>query len=194
MIKSLLLLAVLAATPLADQPQVKATREGGKVYISAFVPIGELHEVSVVTARGPENIAQVGRNEFVFDSPYDSGFVHGVVCTDEYCKPVQMEFRVEPTVQGFFYVLGLAVLAGILLNFMPCVLPVLGLKLMAASKGGGKLPYVLGVLTSFMILGTLAVFAGAGFSHMANPWYRVALALVCLLMGTRLIRQGMQHE
>ena len=191
MIQLLLLATVLTVVPVADQPQVKATRDGGKVHISAFVPVGELHEVAVVTARGPENVAQVGKNEFVFDSPYDSGFVHGVVCTDEYCQPVQMQFRVEPTVQGFFYVLGLAVLAGVLLNFMPCVLPVLGLKLMAASKGGGKLPYVLGVLVTFAVLATGAVILGTGLSHMAQPYFRVMLALTCLLMGTHFL--GLWH-
>lgn len=65
--------------------------------------------------------------------------------------------------------LGFGFLAGIVLNFMPCVLPVIGVKLVSLSSsasvsrreslaGGGA--FAAGILTVFLALATLAAFAG----------------------------------
>lgn len=63
------------------------------------------------------------------------------------------------------YVLVAALAGGLLLNLMPCVLPVLGLKIMSFAKQGGEsrarvftlnFAYVLGLLAVFMLLATLA--------------------------------------
>ncbi|MEE8333808.1 MAG: protein-disulfide reductase DsbD domain-containing protein [Alphaproteobacteria bacterium] len=69
-------------------------------------------------------------------------------------------------------ILGLAVLGGLILNLMPCVLPVLSLKLLAvvghAGTGDlgavrrGFLASAAGILTSFLVLGTVAVALKAG--------------------------------
>ena len=59
-------------------------------------------------------------------------------------------------------------LGGFILNFMPCVLPVIGLKLLSFLEQGGKsrghvfalnLCYTGGILAVFMVLATLAAFA-----------------------------------
>src|SRR5262245_5709503 len=137
MLKVLVLL--LASVGYADDaPYLKVTaeRDGNQVVVTTtVVGEGELTHVSIVTARGKENIAQRGVNQWVFDSSFDSGVVHGSICTPEYCEPVQVGFSVKATWGGFAYILTLAVVAGFLMNFMPCVLPVLGLKLVAAAKG-----------------------------------------------------------
>ena len=62
--------------------------------------------------------------------------------------------------------IGFAILAGFILNFMPCVLPVIGLKLLSFLEQGGKNPrrvlmlnlwYSLGILSVFWILAGIAI-------------------------------------
>src|SRR5690606_29095327 len=66
---------------------------------------------------------------------------------------------------GLLAVLLLAVIGGLILNLMPCVLPVLSLKALSLSSGDGSrsgarrqaLWYTAGVLVSFAALGALAL-------------------------------------
>ena len=68
--------------------------------------------------------------------------------------------------------LGMAFLAGLILNAMPCVLPVIGLKIMTFVQQAGEargrilmlnLVFSLGLLTVFWILATLSAFFGFGW-------------------------------
>lgn len=68
--------------------------------------------------------------------------------------------------------LGIAFLAGLILNAMPCVLPVIGLKVMSFVQQAGEnrgrilllnVIFSLGLLTVFWILATLAAFFGFGW-------------------------------
>jgi thiol:disulfide interchange protein DsbD len=83
----------------------------------------------------------------------------------------------------------LAFLGGMLLNLMPCVLPVLSLKLFGLLGQGRADPakglaYTLGVLASFWglgltVLGLKAAGAAVGWGfQMQNPWYVAFMALV----------------
>ena len=77
-------------------------------------------------------------------------------------------------------------LGGLLLNFMPCVFPVLGLKIMGFVKMSGEsrsrvvwhsLAFVAGILISFWLLG-LALVAVSNFEALAhNPWQEWASIL-----------------
>ena len=67
---------------------------------------------------------------------------------------------------GFFAILGLAVLGGLILNLMPCVLPVLSIKLLSVVSHGGESPgrvragflaSAAGIVVCFLVLGTVAV-------------------------------------
>jgi thiol:disulfide interchange protein DsbD len=78
------------------------------------------------------------------------------------------------TQQNLAVVLVLAFLAGLILNFMPCVLPVVGLKIMAFVQQAGQsrgriftpnLWYTAGLISVFLILATLAVFFGLGWGE-----------------------------
>ncbi len=69
-------------------------------------------------------------------------------------------------------VLLMAFAAGFILNFMPCVLPVIGLKVMAFVQQAGdsrarsfmlNVWYSLGLMSVFLILATLSVFMGLGW-------------------------------
>jgi thiol:disulfide interchange protein len=71
-------------------------------------------------------------------------------------------------------VLPLAFLAGFILNFMPCVLPVIGLKIMSFVHQAGENPrrvfmlnvvFVIGMLAVFMVFAALAVLFGVGWGE-----------------------------
>ena len=75
---------------------------------------------------------------------------------------------------GFLAILGLALLGGLILNLMPCVLPVLSIKLLAVVSHGGEarsrvragfLASAAGIVACFLLLGTVAVaLQGAGLA------------------------------
>jgi thiol:disulfide interchange protein len=71
-------------------------------------------------------------------------------------------------------VLMMAFVAGFILNFMPCVLPVIGLKVMAFVQQAGdsrarsfmlNIWYSIGLMSVFLILATLSVFMGLGWGE-----------------------------
>lgn len=65
-----------------------------------------------------------------------------------------------------------AVLAGFILNFMPCVLPVIGLKLLSFLEQGGKNPRRVLMLNVWYSLGILSVFwALAGITIVLRLWF-----------------------
>jgi thiol:disulfide interchange protein DsbD len=101
---------------------------------------------------------------------------------------------------GFLLAVLLALLGGVVLNLMPCVLPVLSFKALALIEGGEShararshaLWYTLGVLASFAALG-LAVLAvrGAGAAQgwgfqLQMPGLVAGLALLMLAIGLSL--------
>lgn len=99
------------------------------------------------------------------------------------------------TTNNFRYLL-LAFLGGLLLNLMPCVFPVLSLKVLGLLQKPGKgdaLAYCAGVLVSFELLaaGLLAARAagaslGWGF-HLQSPPVVAALAALCVFIGLNLL-------
>lgn len=95
----------------------------------------------------------------------------------------------------------LAFLGGLILNIMPCVFPVLSLKVLALSRHGQKehgetlresLAYAAGAISSFVALaGALILLKGAagqlgwGF-QLQEPWFVGALALLLFAVGLNL--------
>jgi thiol:disulfide interchange protein len=93
-----------------------------------------------------------------------------------------------------------AFLGGIILNLMPCVFPVLALKVLGVMQSGVSQRaaknhanwYTLGVLVSFAVLGLLVVSLvnsghalGWGF-QLQTPWFVAALIFVLFAMGLSL--------
>jgi len=84
-------------------------------------------------------------------------------------------------------------LGGLLLNLMPCVLPVIGLKLLSFLEQAGhergralalNVWYSLGLLSVFMVLATLAVTLGMGWGQLFSfNGFNIALAAVVFTMG-----------
>jgi len=90
-----------------------------------------------------------------------------------------------------FMVIGF--LGGLILNVMPCVLPVIGLKLMSFIEQAGEdrarafwlnVWYSIGIVAVFMVLATLAVLAGLGWGQLfTRPEFNIALAAVVFVMA-----------
>lgn len=104
--------------------------------------------------------------------------------------------------RGLVAMLAVALLGGLILNLMPCVLPVLSLKLAGvAEHGGGErarvrlsfLASAAGVLTAFLLLGgALTGLKGAGLTigwgiQFQQPLFLAAMALVVTLFAANLM-------
>ncbi|MFQ5774711.1 MAG: protein-disulfide reductase DsbD family protein [Kiloniellaceae bacterium] len=98
-------------------------------------------------------------------------------------------------------ILGLALLGGLILNLMPCVLPVLSIKLLSVVKHGGRargevrasfLASAAGIVASFLVLATGAAALkmlgmGVGWGiQFQQPMFLTAMAVVVTLFACNL--------
>ena len=103
---------------------------------------------------------------------------------------------------SFFAILGLALLGGLILNLMPCVLPVLSIKLLSAVGHGGResglvrlsfLASAAGILFSFMVLAAVAIgLKSAGMAvgwgiQFQQPVFLAFMALIVTLFACNLL-------
>ena len=150
------------------------------------------------------------------------GALEGQACDDNSCTPVEETFTAKvgkgisipaasPTAAAgiaassssslsLWKVAGYGLLGGLILNLMPCVLPVIGLKVLSFAEQGGRsrakvlglnLAYVAGLLSVFMILATLA--AGVqlklssenfGWGELYTlTWFKVAMSALVFSMA-----------
>lgn len=89
--------------------------------------------------------------------------------------------------------LGFAFLGGLILNIMPCVLPVISLKLLAFVQQAGEsrsrifalnVWYSIGLISVFMVLAALAVTAGLAWGEQFTlPWFKVAMTGLVFVMA-----------
>lgn len=118
--------------------------------------------------------------------------------------PVAAEFSAESTdsYATFWMAFGLAFIGGIILNLMPCVLPIVSLKIMSFMKMAGQsraatfkhgLSYTFGVLASFWLLaGALLVLQAYGSSvgwgfQLQNPGFVSVLIAIIFTFGLSLL-------
>ncbi|MEE8392978.1 MAG: protein-disulfide reductase DsbD domain-containing protein [Rhodospirillales bacterium] len=102
---------------------------------------------------------------------------------------------------SIFMILILAVIGGLILNLMPCVLPVLSIKLLGVVRHGGgdrsevRLNFIAsagGILFAFMVLaGALVTLKAAGSTvgwgiQFQHPWFLIALTIVVTLFACNL--------
>jgi thiol:disulfide interchange protein DsbD len=103
--------------------------------------------------------------------------------------------------QSLMWVLAMALLGGLILNLMPCVFPVLAIKVVGFAAHSGQsrtaqkaqgLAYTAGVVVSFVALGGLLLALRAGGEQLGwgfqlqNPGVVVALALLFTLIALNL--------
>ena len=123
----------------------------------------------------------------------------GVVTADG-ARAVEISVPVEAQRGGLWAALGLAFLGGLLLNLMPCVFPVLSLKLLSfaggaapAARRASGVAYGVGVVASFWALAgaLLALRAGGqglgwGF-QLQSPGVIASLAVLMAVLGLNLL-------
>lgn len=90
-----------------------------------------------------------------------------------------------------------AFLGGLLLNIMPCVLPVIAIKVLSFVQQAGEsrgrimalnVTYSLGVISVFLVLASLAVFLGKGWGSLFQyDGFNLVMAAVVFAMGLSLL-------
>lgn len=103
--------------------------------------------------------------------------------------------------KGWLAILGFALVGGLILNVMPCVLPVLSIKILSVLKHGGKdrglvrasfLASAAGIIVSFLIIGGITVVLKAGGSavgwgfHFQDPAFLIALVLILVIFANNM--------
>lgn len=101
----------------------------------------------------------------------------------------------------YIYIIAIAILGGLILNLMPCVLPVLSLKIVSViGHGGGEKSHVqlsfiasaIGIIFSFIVLAaTLVVMKSAGMAigwgiQFQQSWFLIAMILTITLFACNL--------
>jgi thiol:disulfide interchange protein len=90
-----------------------------------------------------------------------------------------------------------AFIGGLTLNVMPCVLPVLAIKILSIVQQAGEsrgrillmnIVYTFGVVSVFALLATLAAFFSLGWGQQfQKEWFRVATVLIVFVCGLNLL-------
>ncbi|MEN0110482.1 MAG: thioredoxin family protein [Planctomycetota bacterium] len=90
-------------------------------------------------------------------------------------------------------VLGAALVGGLILNLMPCVLPVIGLKVLSFAEQAGhdrgrvlamNLAYTAGLMSVFLLLATLTASLGYGWGELnTHPEYRIGIVVLVFAMA-----------
>lgn len=106
---------------------------------------------------------------------------------------VQAEQAAQNQGVGLRQALVLGFLGGLILNLMPCVLPVIGLKILSFLEQAGhsrqraftlNLWYSLGLMSVFLVLAGLAAFVGIGWGQQFGyRGFTITLAAVVFAMG-----------
>lgn len=107
------------------------------------------------------------------------------------------EVSAEESQRSLSSYLFFAFLGGLILNVMPCVLPVVAIKVMSFVQQAGEsrmrifllnIFYSLGVLTVFLSLASLAVFAGLGWGGLfQSTKFNIIMACIVYAMGLSML-------
>lgn len=190
-----ILLCIEPASPLAgaptdfipDQPFIKAASDGGSI-----------------TRDGDAWMIRLQRaTKNALDKPIPQGTSFSGILTGP--SPVAIPETPIASPQSaampsskFLSVLGGMLLGGLILNLMPCVFPVIGLKILGFVQQAGAdrkkvalhgITFTLGVLASFGVLSGI-LFAARGGSNaigwgyqLQNPWVILALLLLMFVLA-----------
>jgi cytochrome c biogenesis protein CcdA/DsbC/DsbD-like thiol-disulfide interchange protein len=109
-------------------------------------------------------------------------------------KPFDLsKINVVPVEKPILAVLAFAFVGGFILNFMPCVLPVIGLKVMSFVNQAGQsrrktillnVWYSAGMLSVFLVLATLTTVASLGWGQQFNyDGFTIPMLAIIFVMG-----------
>ena len=155
------------------------------------VPTNVLYVPTAETKNTPENVHYEITQE-IFTADYLSDFI---TKTMEGQKTETTANNDEAS--GFWQIIGLLFLGGFILNFMPCVFPVIGIKVMNfVELGGGSrskifmhsMAFVAGIIASFFTLSILLLLCFSAEDRswavwMQNPWVVYGIVLLLLILG-----------
>ncbi len=131
------------------------------------------------------------------NGPIDFSFSNGKVYEE-----ISFDFNKKSIQTPIIYFIILAFLGGLILNFMPCVLPVLSLKLYSflslAKDDDNKIRFdcsltIAGIVTSFLVLAITVIFlktfgetVGWGF-HFQNQFFLMFILVLMLIFSLNLL-------
>jgi thiol:disulfide interchange protein len=135
--------------------------------------------------------------------------VRGLACS-KVCQPFDIalpDLNLTPPAMTWFdwwFMLGCAFLGGLILNIMPCVLPVLALKLKGLTQQGPDMFRSIclvttgGIITGFWGLAALTILVKTVFQqqvgwgmHLQNPYFVACMIIIMMLGGFGLL--GLFH-
>lgn len=186
---------------------------------SEFFPVmEEFHEGRVIWTAPVELAAGTDATSLVIE-----GEVKGQICSDQSCLPLdtmdtKFAAKLDPTetlgetrpaadgstppgptgLIPFSWPMlvknmGWGILGGLILNLMPCVLPVIGLKLLSfveQSHGSRweafrlNLIYAFGIMSVFVVLATLAVFLNLGWGEQfTSNTFKISMVILVFAMA-----------
>jgi len=195
--------------PAAKQP-VKREGERVSVWLTAADPVApDFNRLKgVVVAEGGPMNADRGGWAGVIDIPLKSGSVAAAVATTSKPgagTPRAAEVAAAATPVTFWLALFGAFAGGLILNLMPCVFPVLSLKLVALlqhQRDGASThrpllahgaAFAAGVVLSFVLLAGLLIVLRAGGDQLGwgfqlqSPWVVASLTALFFLIGLNLL-------
>jgi thiol:disulfide interchange protein len=167
--------------------------------VKLAIPAGTVTPADAIVSEAPAVAAPVATP---VDAPAETTTEEAPSATSdvERTRPPEEVLRRARGTTSFLAALGLALLGGLVLNLMPCVLPILSLKALSLAESGRDvgdarrraLWYTAGVLVSFVIVGALAITLraagqalGWGF-QLQQPWVVGLLAYVMFGVGLSL--------
>lgn len=156
-----------------------------------------------------KNLQSNNKNEYLLKIPYsfnkdkkDLDVAHINIVTDD-LGSIEINYLAKN--QSMFLIILYALIGGFILNFMPCVLPILALKMLQVSKLSGKearfikydmIAQSFGVITSFIIIAFVTFFlkqigSKVGFGiHFQQPIYIITMALILSLIAINLLSKN----
>lgn len=167
--------------------------------VKLAIPAGTVTPADAIVSEAPAVVAPVA---MPVDASAETTTEEAPAATSdvERTRPPEEVLRRARGTTSFLAALGLALLGGLVLNLMPCVLPILSLKALSLAESGRDvgdarrraLWYTAGVLVSFVTVGALAITLraagqalGWGF-QLQQPWVVGLLAYVMFAVGLSL--------
>lgn len=170
--------------------------------VKLAIPSGTVTPASTPDTPAPATVAPPPTATTPVDATPDTTTSAASIATDvERTRPPEEVLTRNPRgTSSLLVALALALIGGLILNLMPCVLPILSLKALSLAESGREggdarrraLWYTAGVLVSFVAVGALAIALraagqalGWGF-QLQQPWVVGLLAYVMFAVGLSL--------
>ncbi|MCA9172898.1 MAG: thioredoxin family protein [Planctomycetales bacterium] len=171
---------------------VPAGTEPGLYDLGGFLGFQTCNETSCL----PPDAAKFGFRIEVAKTPVE-GQASVLFEPAEYTKAAELApqhlLTVPLKLADYGYIVVFGLLGGLILNLMPCVLPVIGLKVLSFAEQAGKsrweslklnIWYSLGLLSVFWVLASLAAYANMSWGQQFTyTWFKVAMTVLVFAMA-----------